>query len=341
MRKFTLKKWENNLLISLSIICCCTIFLSGCGAKKADKTPAAQTVSANDNTKATKPAEEELTIKNMPAPKKGQDNPYAKFKNYAPGSREYAFWYTNEYATSAFNTERQKVDEIINSKQEPIPITIDKSNCVIRSKDTTSQLFYKGEMKGITPNGWGIIYKVEKDISRTTNKLLFAGKFEDGYINGYMQIYSINDQPNDHYDAGRYEGDCYATYLIEEGFFNQKGDKTLGNGFTIRYTPSDRPAGSSADAEVDSMLYDVTMGKVIGTKRVDIGKKFYMNQLYYEGEFNNDDKPDGKGTLYFKNGKIKYKGEFKDDVYNGKGILYKENGDVDYDGNWSDGDYAK
>jgi len=33
----------------------------------------------------------------------------------------------------------------------------------------------------------------------------------------------------------------------------------------------------------------------------------------------------GKGTLYYSNGRIAYQGEWKNDSLSGKGILYNEN----------------
>ena len=89
------------------------------------------------------------------------------------------------------------------------------------------------------------------------------------------------------------------------------------------------------------------------------GKRIYNDGKYYEGEFKKGEK-DGKGIIYYKNGQIRYKGDFKDGEFegygiyvvengeyymgefkkglmNGKGILYYKNGQIKYEGDWVDG----
>jgi antitoxin component YwqK of YwqJK toxin-antitoxin module/ankyrin repeat protein len=67
------------------------------------------------------------------------------------------------------------------------------------------------------------------------------------------------------------------------------------------------------------------------------GKLYYQNgKVRYEGEYK-DGKPEGKGKLYDKNRKLKYDGEFKDGKYNGKGKLYWEDGKRRYEGEFKDG----
>ncbi len=61
--------------------------------------------------------------------------------------------------------------------------------------------------------------------------------------------------------------------------------------------------------------------------------------LFYDGE-EKDNLYDGKGTLYFENGQIKYKGEFKNGEYHGSGTEYDIDGNVIYSGKWKNGDYA-
>ena len=49
--------------------------------------------------------------------------------------------------------------------------------------------------------------------------------------------------------------------------------------------------------------------------------------LYYIGEVSkNDNKRNGSGVEYNKDGTLKYKGDFKNDLYDGQGILYFEDG---------------
>ena len=50
-------------------------------------------------------------------------------------------------------------------------------------------------------------------------------------------------------------------------------------------------------------------------------------------------KKNGEGKEYYKNGMIKYKGNFFNDEYNGEGIEYYETGKVKYEGKFLDGQY--
>ena len=50
-----------------------------------------------------------------------------------------------------------------------------------------------------------------------------------------------------------------------------------------------------------------------------------MERCYYNGQ-RKEDRYNGEGTLYYKNGD-RYEGRWKDDDYYGQGILYKDNGD--------------
>ena len=61
------------------------------------------------------------------------------------------------------------------------------------------------------------------------------------------------------------------------------------------------------------------------------GKYIYENGEYYVGEWKNYLR-NGKGRLYYKNGKIKYRGNWVDDEKDGKGKLFDENGKISYDG---------
>ena len=60
------------------------------------------------------------------------------------------------------------------------------------------------------------------------------------------------------------------------------------------------------------------------------------SDFYYEGEFNNEGKINGKGTKIIPNNVI-YKGEFLNEKYNGKGLLIKNNCGSIF-GNWENGE---
>ena len=69
------------------------------------------------------------------------------------------------------------------------------------------------------------------------------------------------------------------------------------------------------------------------------GKEFYKNgMLKYEGNFYNDEY-NGEGIEYYENGDKKYEGKFINGKYNGEGIEYYENGDKKYEGKFVDGEY--
>ena len=64
-------------------------------------------------------------------------------------------------------------------------------------------------------------------------------------------------------------------------------------------------------------------------------KKIYKNGIYYIGEMLNGI-PHGKGIIYYKNGNIKYDGEFVNGKFEGNGKYIYENGEY-YIGQWLNG----
>ena len=54
-------------------------------------------------------------------------------------------------------------------------------------------------------------------------------------------------------------------------------------------------------------------------------KMLYNNNIYYMDEINNNI-PNGKGVEYYKNGNIKYEGEFIDGKFDGNGKYFWEDG---------------
>jgi len=319
------------LSLLAGLICCGVLILSGCGSANNNESSSRQVSSGNEVNAEVKENQQGIDVKNLPAPKRGADNPYAKYKDFVPGSREYAFWYVNEYSTSVFDSERQKIDEIYTSGKEKIPVTVDDKNCWIRSNNKMAPFVYQGEMDGITPNGWGIIYEVDgKDL-----KIRYAGWFEKGFMNGYVQEYAKEKAPYQYYTRGKYKGDYYAPSLLKEGIFKQEKDVLKANGFVIAY---DILGGKD---NRDKGMYCVYMGELKAGQWIGDAKWFTKGYLAYEGGLDGDNLPNGKGIAYYENGKIRYKGELRAGQFDGKGTLYKKNGDVDYDGNWKNGDYAR
>ena len=60
------------------------------------------------------------------------------------------------------------------------------------------------------------------------------------------------------------------------------------------------------------------------------------NYLIYDGDLNINIK-DGVGTLYFIDGSIYYKGQFRNDKFNGIGTMYNFDRTVYYEGVWFEG----
>ena len=63
------------------------------------------------------------------------------------------------------------------------------------------------------------------------------------------------------------------------------------------------------------------------------GTFFYDDDMYYIGKFSND-KKNGNGILYNKDGNIQYIGDFKDDKFEGSGKYVYKDGSF-YIGEWS------
>jgi hypothetical protein len=71
-------------------------------------------------------------------------------------------------------------------------------------------------------------------------------------------------------------------------------------------------------------------------EKVEKGTIWY-NGMKYVGEYKIGCIKHGYGVLY-KNGKIVYEGEWKNNQRNGKGIEYNQNGEKVYEGEWINGE---
>jgi len=63
----------------------------------------------------------------------------------------------------------------------------------------------------------------------------------------------------------------------------------------------------------------------------------WFNGMKYVGQYKIGGIKHGYGVLY-KNGKIVYEGEWKNNQRNGKGIEYHQNGEKVYEGEWINGE---
>ena len=70
-------------------------------------------------------------------------------------------------------------------------------------------------------------------------------------------------------------------------------------------------------------------------RQMEKGKKIYEDGKYYIGQLKNDYRH-GKGILYYKNGNIKYEGDFVENKFGGNGKLILEDGQY-YIGQFKDG----
>ena len=61
------------------------------------------------------------------------------------------------------------------------------------------------------------------------------------------------------------------------------------------------------------------------------GKNIFMEKLIFEGEYLNGEK-NGKGKVYYNNGKLKFEGEYLNGKKNGKGKQYNYDGELEFEG---------
>ena len=116
--------------------------------------------------------------------------------------------------------------------------------------------------------------------------------------------------------------------------------------------------GSCNVQGIDYYLYK----NYVNGKREGNGRNITEDDKYYIGQFKNG-LPNGKGVEYYKNGNIKYEGDFingdyegdgqytwedgiyyigqfKNSVPNGNGIMFYSNGTIKNQGNWINGEFV-
>lgn len=148
----------------------------------------------------------------------------------------------------------------------------------------------------------------------------YMGNFKDGQYDGYGMETFISQ--------------ALGYYVEYEGEF--KKGKRDGDG--IEY---EIDLKSSADDAYDT--YMQTFNKWFdstGEQTPEGGMTIpaYVQPVKYDGEWDSGSY-EGKGTLYWSNGKIRYEGKWKDGSADGKGKSYTEDGVLVYDGEWKKGKY--
>lgn len=218
-----------------------------------------------------------------------------------------------------------------------------------------SDYIYFGDLKDSIPNGKGVL--LEKVSSGDITSLfapIYIGYFKNGNFNGFgfkfeqvsddkivQNIYKAYD------DQFRTIGVVYRNY---EGYFEDGKFSGKGNLYQIDF--GDSPNNLQSAVTDNSM--NNTFEKYLKDNDNEIQKlkDKYRNQdseflisslkpvnslIQYSGNFSKDEY-DGKGKLYYENGKLKYNGDFSKGKYNGTGVLYDKDGSVKYSGKWSNGD---
>lgn len=285
-------------------------------------------------------------------PLSGEQNPYQAYKNAPVNSDGYKFWYINEYITGQYDAERQKLEEVLASYPDKIPVKKDGTHGkVVRTRTADSGLYYRGEMKDNRPNGRGMLY-VEKNLPSGSYIVpLSGGEFKDGVLEGYGRFYKYLEEDLDESVAAMYSEAQKRNQKITEDFVIQcmdwlayegqvKRGSAEGQGISYQYV-SRLAAELHQFHQKDAMASDLQLA--IGTFKDGVpngvGKLYADKVLRFEGNLSKNEM-NGKGILYYPNGQIRYKGNFLHNQYDGTGILYKEDGSVEYDGKWSKGDYA-
>jgi len=182
-----------------------------------------------------------------------------------------------------------------------------------------NKLVYSGEFKNGLYDGLGVQY--------SEGMIKFVGEFKKGkregrgvLFNDHKQVFFIGSYINNEVSGfgrciGAYEGQ------YENGRRNGKG---------VLYNKS--------DLGFLSVFYD---GRFNDNERTGNGIMMLGKFKIAEGMFD-DGKLNGKGTTYHYGSKppvIKYKGDFNKSKYHGYGMLYDKNGKIIYKGIFKNGKY--
>lgn len=281
-----------------------------------------------------------------------KENPYAEFKN-APitySGRVYYEVYEKMPKANVFKEEREELFKELKEFDNQKPVRLRRTGGGIFSTphlevtDAETYLYeYRGELKNGKPHGVGTVgYGNAKE---------YSGYFEDGIPTGYGIWYSgsyfpgqyLASKPNVHY---------YNNPILYEGM--SEDWEPQGEGIRFKYTDL-KLEGSSVygtlyvyvgefdgtDIEGKFDVYASVHGRTLLPRYLREYDGYYEKEEYvhqpeglsyhcYTGEVEYG-KFEGKGTSYYPNGNIHFKGKFEGDRITSKGVLYNETGKKIYD----------
>lgn len=207
----------------------------------------------------------------------------------------------------------------------------------------TEIMIYEGHYKNFKRNGTGISYEYD------TGDILYDGMWKDGKQTGRGKFFYddgsyITGTFNDGVCNGKAKKFTKDRQLIYDGMY--KNDKKNGYGIEYYKTRDLKYKGNFKDGsyhgkgtfyeffeyyEVGNFLNGKRHGKIKEYK--DRNGKIFSIHTWKNGL------NDGIGTIFFSNGKVSFKGYFKDKKKEGKGIEYNEDGSINRKGVWKNNEF--
>jgi len=242
-------------------------------------------------------------------------NKYSDYKNAEWFKNEKVFYVANELVGNVFNDEREDISDELNDNTDFKPVRKENDGTIVISIRSKDDLYYAGEISDNRPDGIGGLYRKSYDGDKMFP--IYLGEWEDGQYNGYGQIYT-----------GPY-GDTRYSLISYEGIFEDNKPNGEGIDYYIE-----------APSYFEKEKYNITYAENFDERLKADGnvKKFVNSVLIFEAKIDRDSGY-AKGKEYYKNGELKYNGEFKNGWYHGDGVLYDENGKEIYDGEFEKGNY--
>ena len=171
--------------------------------------------------------------------------------------------------------------------------------------------------------------------------IIYEGEFKNNEFDGKGKRYLDNGKFYEgEFINGKYHGK--GKLFFENGNFYEGefiNGKSHGKGIIKNKNNETVYEGEFKYGNFENGTLYFTNGKYIGQfidNKRSKGKLYKDNKLIYDGEFKND-KYEGNGTLYIDNDYI-YVGEFKNNKMEGTGIIYDKNWKEKYKGQFINGE---